>query len=208
MNKNFVIGIILIGISFFSLIPVLCNEISNLFGFYCTTWEFFYTFLPISSALFLIGIFLLVKSYRKFSLKNKSTKNILVIVMIIFVFSSSIVILVTYQPFFVEIVGIKHEYRIGEPIMFSVKTRGIGNVCPDPNISIVRIDSTWPIDGTNIIWDRTFPACVNSEYKFFNYFWNIDQLIEKPIIINDTGTFELRVSYGNREVDKKFIIIR
>lgn len=64
LHISIIVGITLIGISFFSIIPVLCNELSlKLEIAPCSTWEFFYDMLPFALVLFVIGFVGVVKGY-------------------------------------------------------------------------------------------------------------------------------------------------
>lgn len=71
MNKYpLVAGIVLMGISLFSIGPVICDQIAYFFGTYCTTWEFFYTFLPVALSLFAGGIILIVLGSKSISMMS------------------------------------------------------------------------------------------------------------------------------------------
>lgn len=63
-------GITLIGVSLFSVAPVICNQIAYIFGTYCTTWDFFYTSLPVALGLFAGGIILLILGLKSISMMS------------------------------------------------------------------------------------------------------------------------------------------
>jgi len=71
MNKYpLIIGILLVGVSLFSIGPVICDEIAYVFKTYCTTWEFFYTSLPVALGLFTVGIILIVLGLKSISMMS------------------------------------------------------------------------------------------------------------------------------------------
>lgn len=71
MNKYpLVVGIVLIGVSLFSIGPVVCDQIAYVFGSYCTTWGFFYTSLPVALGLFAGGIILIVLGLKSVSMMS------------------------------------------------------------------------------------------------------------------------------------------
>lgn len=81
MNKYpLAIGIVLIGVSFFFVGAIICNEIASIFGKNCSVWmffytgEFFYTLFPITATIFAGGIILLIMGIRSVSLTS-FTKN-------------------------------------------------------------------------------------------------------------------------------------
>lgn len=209
MNKKTIIGIILIGLSFFSIIPVLCNELANLFGTYCTTWEFFYTALPFGFMLFATGIFIIYKNSNMINRIKKPNRQIMIVLVLIIILPTLVGILYIGQPFFVDIIKLKHEYKIGEPIVFEIKADGFGNVCSEPHVTIFRIDRSGPQDGSNIIWSNNYQTgCIgNSQYQFFNNNWQIGDISDGLVIIDEQGKFKLSVSHGNRITEKEFAII-
>lgn len=202
MKKYLIIGSILIGASLFSIIPVFCNELAHVFGSYCLDWEFFYTVLPLSLVLFVVGVVSIVRT----RLKGINDKTIILIVLIAAV-PLSISILYVGQPIFITIEGLKHEYKVDEPIAFEIKAVGFGNVCPMPNAVIFKTNKVLSSTDTNIVWADFKSACVDSQYKIINHSWKMGQITKEQIILNEPGKYKLSVSYGNKQNEKEFVIL-
>lgn len=209
MNRYAAIfGIALIGISFYSIGPVICDELLQNACYRIHHTEHFYTVLPIFLPVFATGIAVFLASINRL---RRPQKKSVVAGSVIVATLISVIVLYGAQPFFVEIDEIKKEYPAGEHITFGIRTMGFGNVCSIPHVEIVRIDRPWPKDGTNVVWsnDHTTGCIGPAQYKFFNHFWQIEEMTESDhLFVNETGKFELRASYGNRQAEKQFAIIQ
>lgn len=192
-------------VSFYSIGPVLCDELFENTCYRIHHTEHFYTVLPFFLVLFGIGLIIFLKSV---DFLRVPPRRILAIICSIIAILVSVTVLYGSQPYILDINEIKQEYKSMEPITFGISTIGFGNVCSAPHVQIVRIDRPWPQDGSNIIWSNSESGCIgDAQYKFFNHFWSIDEITGTgPLYVKDAGMFELRVSHGNKQTEKQFVI--
>lgn len=204
--KLFVIAVMLIAISFYSIGPVLCDELFQNACYEILNTERHYTMLSYFLVVFATGFLVLLKSVGLLRIPQKRTVAIGATTTAVLVL---VVILYGIQPFLVEVTDFKKEYRTGEPVTFEVRTAGFGNVCSKPHVQIARADRSWPLDGTNIVWSNNYrTGCIGDpEYKFFNRVWDTNSIAGTDAIhLNETGKFELRVSHGNRHTEVQFLV--
>ena len=111
-----------------------------------------------------------------------------------------LLVLVFFNPFGgVSIEGLKSKYALGEEVGFLIKVKDF-DTCLRPNLIVRNTESM------EVVWASrsvVSPSCSQQPHEA-NVTIRPADIGNGPIIINETGTFELGLSYGNENLRRTF----
>lgn len=109
-------------------------------------------------------------------------------------------LLVFFYPFGgVQIEGLRSNYAVGEGVEFVVKVKDF-DPCQRPNLIVRSTESS------EVVWASSSvisPSCSQQPHEA-NALIRPADIGNGPIIINETGTYELGLSYGNETLRRTF----
>ncbi len=98
--------------------------------------------------------------------------------------------------------GLKSTYKVGEVIDPVIKIRGYGNPCFSPNLAVRNAKTL------EIVWvSRTALNTCESRMQEINMDIHPKDIGTAPLIINETGSYEMAASVPDKTVIRSFDVI-
>lgn len=161
--------------------------------------QFFYYEISAGTIIFAIWVFLLIKT------RKKHRKKTLLIIGIIIILALFIIIItakqILYSNAIINLTGLKDTYKIGEDVEFFIQINSTDPICIPPRVIIEHENSS------KIIWSNDKSFFENLTCFPDGIYINLSYgAKEKPIIINQTGSYVIHIDSSN-QIIKKFSII-
>ena len=97
--------------------------------------------------------------------------------------------------------GFDDVYKIGNKIEPTIIFHGLRNDCAIPHVAVYGSDK-------HIVWHSTTNYCTSfSNPSYTSQKYQLDSKLGGPLVINQTGSYKVVVSYQNMTVSKEFLVI-